>query len=570
MNKILIVGHPSSRYRDVEALLNDCGMKPALPSRHDALTPPEIDAMLLQAHAAPPVSRAEPQREIRQLQPGPIWNGVALDLMLGNLEQPLWGWADPDAAVLLDYWKSLDPSIAFIMVYDNLENILQLDGADLTEEEVRRRAAHWVAYNEMLLHFYLRNTERSLLVHAQQVRLSVNRYLQQLRARIKAPLDTPAALLEGAGESESADPEADDRAVAPWQGRAACAFENSGVLGANAAREFLANVLTSELEEARSLYEHLQSAASLPLSESADSRTPAVEAWRSLWVLNARLVGSQNDAAARALDVERLERELSAARTALSQRSVEADKALAQAAAKAETLRQDKAGLEARVASLQSSNAELEKGRTLLASRIRDMEGAKASLTDRAAALERELVTIRTSLETRAEELQAQQREAASERSLLLAQLHTVQQEFERCHTENRALKRSLRAARRALRPAPTGAADRIREQLDYRLGAAFIRRARSVSGLLFMPWVLLEERRRFFAEQAARLEGQRPPLSAYRDAHEAELVKKELPYRIGSLLRASARSPAKWMKLPFALRREVLAFRLERQANAR
>ena len=33
-----------------------------------------------------------------QIDVAPVWQGLAMDLMLGNLDEPLWGWADPQAA----------------------------------------------------------------------------------------------------------------------------------------------------------------------------------------------------------------------------------------------------------------------------------------------------------------------------------------------------------------------------------------------------------------------------------------------------------------------------------------
>ena len=52
MNKIIIVGHPSSEYQDVETLLNDCGMSAAKPSRNEGILPVEIGAILCKAHRA--------------------------------------------------------------------------------------------------------------------------------------------------------------------------------------------------------------------------------------------------------------------------------------------------------------------------------------------------------------------------------------------------------------------------------------------------------------------------------------------------------------------------------------
>ena len=95
MNKIIIVGHPTSEYQDVVMLLNECGMSTAKPSRHEKILPVDIGAILCKAHGAKPLNEMGPNDEIHQIEVSSVWNGMAQDIMWGNLDQQLWGWADP-------------------------------------------------------------------------------------------------------------------------------------------------------------------------------------------------------------------------------------------------------------------------------------------------------------------------------------------------------------------------------------------------------------------------------------------------------------------------------------------
>lgn len=53
MNKILIVGHPTSGYGEVESLLQACGMAAPLPSRQYGFMPDQLGATLAKAHGVP-------------------------------------------------------------------------------------------------------------------------------------------------------------------------------------------------------------------------------------------------------------------------------------------------------------------------------------------------------------------------------------------------------------------------------------------------------------------------------------------------------------------------------------
>ena len=64
------------------------GMQPARPSKRDGLLPQHITDTLCQAHDCAPVTQAISEDELAPQVAGAVWHGLALDLLLGNLQQP--------------------------------------------------------------------------------------------------------------------------------------------------------------------------------------------------------------------------------------------------------------------------------------------------------------------------------------------------------------------------------------------------------------------------------------------------------------------------------------------------
>jgi hypothetical protein len=147
------------------------------------------------------------------------------------------------------------------------------------------------------------------------------------------------------------------------------------------------------------------------------------------------------------------------------------------------------------------------------------------------------------------------------ERMLLLAQLHQTQEELERIHT-----------APETQTPSETkqclGAAERVKQQLSYRLGSTLVRNSRGPVGWLTMPFALLGEILAHRRDSKRHDGKKQPPIHTYDDAHEAERVKQHLSYRLGNTLVKHGRSPAGWLKLPSALRAEFKSFK-QRHGNA-
>lgn len=602
MNKILIVGHPLSGYQEVERLLRACGMAPALPSRRDGFLPEQISATLAKAHNAPALQRlgnGDGNAELRQLTPGPVWHGMALDLMLGNIDQPLWGWADPQAIHWLNYWRDLDPDLHFILVYDRPHSLLTRSQADPatpdSPDDLARQARQWAAYNAALLHFFHRNPQRCLLVHSEQARRSASAYLNQVRARIDAPWVERLGL-EGnhTGPHASGTPTPCVTQDLP----PALASGDTGETPDAPLALLVADTLLRDQPESRQLYEELQAAANLPLAlddEPGRDTALALQAWAALNAQRQRqrhqdkllqqLEAGQAQAEALAAEHWRL---LQAEQQLRAQDAQTHDAALADLSTARQQIEQQQRELqqdnELLLSQLHQVQEELERHYLnsqqqatqleALSAQQQQAEQQAAQLKERLAAAEQRAAEAARQAQAKAQELKSAQSELSElqarpavdpqlseENDLLLTQLHRVQEELERYYLENQRLKAQV-APPKPEKPAFYGAADRVRQQLSYRIGARMIQNSRSLGGWVAMPWAVLGEVRRFKREQPEREARKLPPIHTYRDAHEAERVKQHLSYRLGQAYLANAKSPVGWLRMPFAIQREAKAFR--------
>ena len=455
MNKILIVGHPQSGYQEVEHLLNSRGMKTARPSRREGFLPVDIGDALCKAYTVPSISEIVSENDIPQIDVAPVWHVMALDLFLGNIEQELWGWADPQSIYLLEYWKTIDPELTFVLVYDEphralFESALE-DFDPLTSDSVKHRLDNWTAYNGALLHFYMRNQEHCLLVNVKKVLGDAGGFLKKLHSLLDNALLKDDSFLPGVLDS-----------------------------GNNDIDTYIIDSVIAGHPQSQQRFEELQSLANEPIDIMANQSTHPSDAWLTL-VRQRRQSRQQLN-------------QLIESRIQIEQQ-------------------------------LQQQNKELNALRSQL------------SLVQEQSDRGREL------------------KELSQENELLLARLHQVQEEFERYYLENQRLKQTQDHAY-------YGAAERVKRQLSYRLGAVMVRNSRSVSGWISMPLELVWEWYTFRHEKAKETPKKLPPIHKYRDAHEAEKVRRHLSYRLGSVMVQYGASPIGWVKMPFLLHREVKEFK--------
>ncbi|ABL66331.1 coiled-coil domain-containing protein [Chlorobium phaeobacteroides] len=682
MNKIVIVGHPQSGYQEVEQLLHACGMKTALPSKRDELFPADIGAILCKAHKTPELSQVNSENDIGQIDAGAVWQGMALDLLLGNLDQDLWGWSDPNAIFMLDYWKTIDPAITFVLAYDQPHRVL-LDTPyslmeTLSSDMLQHRLNNWTAYNSALMRFFLNNSERCMLVHVQQVRLASENYLKQLQDRLGGALPKNAlppqngtlpafACLNGSynggtryphGSTAKADLYLSDNVIAEHpdcmqryeelQSVATLPFDNDHYTDIGPTDAWLSHGqlrtqdkkhieqliesrhqlelrlqqklsdIQQELEE-RNKQSKEQIAA---LGGELEARTEELEKTREEQRSGLRAAKEENELLLTQLHQvqEELERyflenlqlaqkaesemkkvesqtnankELSVARQEADARSMQLEKQLKSLTGALEIGKQElekirkeqnaqlkntKEENELLLTQLQRMREEVERykleNRQLAQkaeSEVKKVENqtkankelsiARQEAEARSLQLEKQLESLTGALDKTREERRAELQDAKVENELLLTQLHQVQEELERYYHENRKLKESQV-------PIYTGAPERIKHELPYRLGAVMISNSRTFSGWFQIPAALAREKKAFLKEKADQSHQTLPPLILYRDVEQAKKIKKHLSYRLGSILVEKNKSPIGWLLMPYQLGREVFTFRKEKLSS--
>lgn len=522
MNKIILLGHPSSGLERVEALLQESGMQPAQPSKRDGLLPRHITDTLCQAHDCAPLVDAMTEDDLAPQPAGTVWHGLALDLLLGNLQQPLWGWADARSIYWLDYWAQLDPHMTFVMVYDHPISALQSSAADLTGDAlgrmdmaVPRHLENWQAYNGAMLRFYSRQPERCLLVNTQRARQQLADYLAQLGDKLH---HSHTLALEYSGAS------AQSTSVAEQHPTLALAIEQGGGsqqllskwFGADSAVE--RHLLTQLLQEhplALQIYEELEAATTVRANHSSSQAVHPGEAWIQL--IEQRQAMAQLTLS---LYEQLLEQQ---------QKHIGAQSQLVLEAKQTQTAQTQ---LDEARRHLKKSEEENE----LLLTQLHQPVLAPAPDTSKLKDLE-------------------------EENDLLLTQLHQVQEELERYYLENKDLKKNQTKAKAK----PYGAAQRIQQQLSYRLGAAMIANSHSLSGWLRMPFALRDEMKAHRADQRSKAGQNLPPIHTYADAYDAERYRQHLSFQLGQTLLNCAKTPWGWMWMPFALAGTAKAFKKAR-----
>lgn len=513
MNKIILLGHPSSGIATVEGLLKQSGLQAALPSKRDGLSPLQITDTLCQAHECIAIADAMSEDELLSIQVGTVWHGLALDLLLGNLQQPMWGWSDPRNIFWLDYWASLDPHATFIMVYDHPISLLQANALNLQGQDldmaIPRLMENWQAYNGAMLRFQSRESQRCVLINAQRAREQLDSYISELRNRLygkgsvalELRANQDAELINDArkdcGNNQHLNHlENSNQAIARDHINLSNVLIHSPDIvqwleGNSVLDQHLLHHLIQQYPLAIQIYEELEAASSV-MTASADATAPNIhpgQAWVQL----------------------------------IQQRQAIADVLL--------NFYKQMQDQIAQINHLKQENSEVQ-------SKLENASILKSTVE------------------------QTQIKELEEENDLLLTQLHTVQEELERYYLENQELLKKQAKPKSK----PYGAAERIQQQLSYRLGASMIANSRSLGGWIVMPFSLIGVTRAYRKDRRAKANQKLPPIHVYADAHDAERYRQHLSFKLGQTILKYIKTPWGWLWMPFALAGTAKAFKKSRR----
>lgn len=165
LKRIAIVAHPSLDSLEVEKWLNENGMSTPLPSRREGLTIDQVQNSLLKNLNAVSIDKAQVEGELSQIKPSNVWQGLALDFLLGNIEQSsTWGWSASNTLQLLEMWTEIDDQTYFLFLYQSPQSVLGFSAQDGTYVSHDEKLNNWAVYYDEVLKFYNKHAERSCLV----------------------------------------------------------------------------------------------------------------------------------------------------------------------------------------------------------------------------------------------------------------------------------------------------------------------------------------------------------------------------------------------------------------------
>ncbi|MBN2524981.1 MAG: hypothetical protein JXR76_01220 [Deltaproteobacteria bacterium] len=573
MNKIIIVGHPRSGYREIESLLINTGMSSALPTLREGLTAQALNSQLCEAHGAPTLDELTSGHvdDWKQLSISPIWYSLVLDLIRSNMKQSLWGWADPMALFLLDFWKSVSPDITFLLVYNHPRTALTSvgDQANLVIDEAGvispgQEIQNWRYYNEELLRFYHTNKEQCLLVHAKQLQETPEDLLLEMNPLQNTQMDLARKKLFVEDVEQREDVifnKKDSEAPEPislslfMQERALAQSCEDDYHRGSPLQSYLVKALLNHYPEALKLYDALQNEASIASHVKDNTDVGINIAWhefQEILAANGRLISNNTS----------IQKQLQRSRVELDK----LNKTFSQKLLQIKSLEQN---LEQTQASAASRNKELLAAQSFTNHLSRQIENKELQI----AGMEKEA--------------RSKQRNLMQETDVILRQLHLAQEELEKLIGENRykelqlseakkqlsGMKTQLREQKRQLqtslsqhrkeierleacqKPVFMGAKERQRNELVYLVGYTLVGLSRSFAKwkLLFYPIFI----RKFLEEyllDCDTTDKWMPPLQEYRDYEEAIKAQNHLSYLLGLAWQKNRRRFGAYLITPFAL----------------
>jgi hypothetical protein len=167
MKVILCTGGPNSGYLDVFETLVKSGAVGAKPASPTDFHPQMLQAEMLKSHEVD-LNGTGP---LAQILPGKLWSQLASRLFLANISYPVWGWADHQTVVWMDFWQEFDPQVRMTLVYQTPQAHL----ADalgkmkvVTSSAIAAELDQWMHWNAVLLRYCLRHPTRCVLVNREK------------------------------------------------------------------------------------------------------------------------------------------------------------------------------------------------------------------------------------------------------------------------------------------------------------------------------------------------------------------------------------------------------------------
>ncbi|HHE3468280.1 protein HyaE [Pasteurella multocida] len=575
MKKVIIIGHKQSNYQDVEKVFQCYGMNPPLPSKREKMSPIEIGHVLNKVlpsleHTPKNVSllsnkkskikkgnsaknKSHKHAKTNTIQTtSSIWDNLSLDLMLANIEQNFWGWSDPNAIQILDYWANLDPNIHFVFVYDKPENLFQYHSLEealkLDKHTVQEKFEEWQTYNEKILTYFNKYKDRSVLLNTQQLQNTKKTSLSEIYKHISAPDALVKKLSEPSLNKEMEIIEVNQELSHQEE----CPLSH-----------FIVSQIIKNSPTVTQVYEELQSHADLPyISEQklVNDTDFAFLAWKDMIQKQIDTNQYQYEKELELNTIKEHQLETNKKYQLAEQELLEKQKEIEQIKDENEKVKSEKVKLNEHVQSTHKMLSEKEKEIACIKneniSAQEEIQEKFQEANKRKQELEQELKAIsdkKALLEAENSQKTQLSESLENENKALLEQIQFIQEELEKLYLDNQTLK---------AKPRLYGAADRIKNQLTYRLGYKIQKHGKSLFGIIFLPFILFFTYLGFKREMKKYEWNTLPPIHEYEDVHEANRIKSHLSYKLGVIFLQEINNPFKWLTLPYKLIKEGKRFK--------
>lgn len=519
MDKILIVGHKSSHYKAVEQLLCIYGMSKATSSHTYQITPIDLGNKLVSQS----VIHTDNCDNYSQKKPKKIWDNLAFDLFLANSSQSLWGWADSNAIYLLEYWANFDEDMGFILTYDSpnfvIKNLLESNN-NLTDSSIEESLQDWVNYNLILLDFCQKYPDRCLLVNGENIIQSTPDIIYSLFKKIKLHINLN--LIENSQ---------------------LCDFLHKNKRNdSNLLEDSITHLLSLKYSNFYNFFQELQKYSHLPLLSDLNV---SIDSFSFLQ----KVVKIENDfKIGKNTDIELYKNQLE---------SFQQENSL---------IKIQTSHLQEEIKSYIHQENQSQEEIKILNQNLMQLKNIIENQKNQINLLSFEKQELENKFE-----LSSNDKHFEKENELLIIQIGQLQEELEKYYLENHHLKLNYNtknktdSTKNSLTPIYYGAANRIKQDLPYILGAKIVSDSKSIKGLIKLPWSLMKEY--VFFEKSMSTHSL-PSLDLYIDKHEAEKLKRHLSYTLGYTIVNALRSPKNFILLPFSITNCIIDFRKRKNKN--
>lgn len=434
MTILCITGFSNASTQLAERALLASGMAPHLPLERD----PTLD--LVRWHER--VSSAQPlsgqpthsESAARTRQPSRIWQQLAIDLMVANMDSANWGWAHPSAVEWLEFWAQLESDIRFVLVCEDRQALIcRLVEKGEDPDNMPGHLALWAQTHQEMLRFHLRNPDRCLLVWDAEVQSQPSTLIQKIERNWQIPLDPALAHAQGLSQPTALLQHIALRILSEHPQTAPIDHELQSLIGPSQWPAASDQIETTDLIE---IYGHLLERTDLQGQlQRAQQNIDNINELR-----NQDLEKTKDEIAAKQDALNKLAAEQKS-NAALKKKTDELSAAQQQALAKNKDLQEESDLL---LAQLHQVQEELEK-HFLMNQEAQEKVKVETSAKQKAL---NQLATehkVSAALKKQNDDLSAAQQEALAknkelqeESDLLLAQLHQVQEELEKYYLQHK------------------------------------------------------------------------------------------------------------------------------------